>query len=490
MALSLSAVLRHPVVARAAPRWLAARGHDPDVRWVHSSEIYEIAPLLRGGEVLLTTGLGLAGCDQDRRVAYLEGLAERHLAGLFIELGRTLTEMPADLVDAAERLGLPLVALDQVVPFVEITEAVNTLLVDGAVHQLRIADEISRALSAALTRGAGVAELVGLVAAAAGGAALLDASGRTVACAGGLGRHPQQAVVVLAGTAWGLLRVAAGDPTRDETTAVLLDRAPDALALALAREHVTAPIDPAHLLFATLDSPDAAPTAELRRRLLAAGVGLDEAHIVLPVVAEHPQPGVALRVLAQAITAQGWRLCAVDDLLRARALVSVPRARATGAGEELVTGLSTQGRGDPALTVIVGPATRTAAGVARALRAAGRTVDFVRETLGASTIALAESLILDRLVATAPGEVDELLGELLSPVLAWDVAHRSQLLATLEAYLDEGLSKTRTAARLFIGRQTLYQRLARIDALVDRPGTAASVTAYRLAIAAHRLRTG
>ena len=40
------------------------------VRWVHSSEIYEMAPLLSGGELLLTTGLGLAGADAGARRHY------------------------------------------------------------------------------------------------------------------------------------------------------------------------------------------------------------------------------------------------------------------------------------------------------------------------------------------------------------------------------------------------------------------------------------
>jgi purine catabolism regulator len=59
----LSEVLALPVMLRAKPKVLVAPRVDATVRWVHSSEIYEIAPLLRGGELLLTTGLGLEDRD-------------------------------------------------------------------------------------------------------------------------------------------------------------------------------------------------------------------------------------------------------------------------------------------------------------------------------------------------------------------------------------------------------------------------------------------
>ena len=58
MAVTVQDLLDLPVLGEARPEVLV--GGDLDrrpVRWVHTSEIYEIWPLLRGGEVLLTTGL-------------------------------------------------------------------------------------------------------------------------------------------------------------------------------------------------------------------------------------------------------------------------------------------------------------------------------------------------------------------------------------------------------------------------------------------------
>lgn len=54
----------------------------------------------------------------------------------------------------------------------------------------------------------------------------------------------------------------------------------------------------------------------------------------------------------------------------------------------------------------------------------------------------------------------------LGPLLAWEAAHPSDLVRTLEVHLRHGCSPTRTAALLHIGRQSLYQRLERIESLL------------------------
>jgi hypothetical protein len=54
----------------------------------------------------------------------------------------------------------------------------------------------------------------------------------------------------------------------------------------------------------------------------------------------------------------------------------------------------------------------------------------------------------------------------LGPLLAWEAAHPSDLVRTLEVHLRNGCSPTRTASLLHIGRQSLYQRLERIESLL------------------------
>src|SRR3954470_9089936 len=106
MALTLREVLALDALQRAAPEMLVGAGLlDRPVRWVHTSELAEAAYLLRGGELLLTTGLGITGRGAVGEAAYVAALAERGVAALALELGWTFPEAPRALIDACAQHG-------------------------------------------------------------------------------------------------------------------------------------------------------------------------------------------------------------------------------------------------------------------------------------------------------------------------------------------------------------------------------------------------
>ncbi|MFE0338227.1 PucR family transcriptional regulator ligand-binding domain-containing protein, partial [Streptomyces sp. NPDC058955] len=80
------------------------------VRWVHAGEVPNIASLLKGGELLLTTGLGLGTRPAEQR-AFVRRLADRGIAALVVELGPRFARLPATIVETARAAGLPLVQL-------------------------------------------------------------------------------------------------------------------------------------------------------------------------------------------------------------------------------------------------------------------------------------------------------------------------------------------------------------------------------------------
>ncbi|MGR6999624.1 PucR family transcriptional regulator ligand-binding domain-containing protein [Yinghuangia aomiensis] len=74
--------------AAACPRSSAGeRGLSRPVRWVHISELPDAAKLLRGGELILATGIALPE-DREGLQRYVRDLAQVDAAGLVIELGR------------------------------------------------------------------------------------------------------------------------------------------------------------------------------------------------------------------------------------------------------------------------------------------------------------------------------------------------------------------------------------------------------------------
>ena len=166
MSIRLQDVLNHPTLAAADPvvRAAAGRAARTQLRWVHSSEILDIAPLLDGGELLLTGGEALALASEDRRVTYIHQLAERGVAALAIETGVALPSLPSLMVSAAEAAGLPLIELRKVVPFVSVMQAINSSLVSESVSQLRRADEASHAMAVELAHGGSLDRILAVLA--------------------------------------------------------------------------------------------------------------------------------------------------------------------------------------------------------------------------------------------------------------------------------------------------------------------------------------
>lgn len=140
--ITLRDVLALPSVRSANPVVLAGRDQlDTAVRWVHTTELSDIGPLLRSGDLVLTTGIALPE-EPARLAAFAHELAESNVTGLFLELGRRWKEAPEPLVDAFERAGLPLVALRREVRFAAVAQAVGERVVDSQVAQLRDAQRV------------------------------------------------------------------------------------------------------------------------------------------------------------------------------------------------------------------------------------------------------------------------------------------------------------------------------------------------------------
>ncbi|WP_347108766.1 PucR family transcriptional regulator ligand-binding domain-containing protein [Paenarthrobacter sp. S56] len=189
MSLVLAEALAYPTLQAADP---LMRTGSPDalsrpVRWVHSSEVLDIAPLLQGGELLLSGGQALAGVAPARQAEYVRELAARGIAALALETGPALPEIPQAMLDEAETAGLTVLELRQVVPFVRVMQEINSLLVSESVARLQRGDQASHAMAAELAHGGGLDQLLAVLAEkAAAGARLVSPSGMTLGAAGPL----------------------------------------------------------------------------------------------------------------------------------------------------------------------------------------------------------------------------------------------------------------------------------------------------------------
>jgi purine catabolism regulator len=129
------------------------------VRWVHVSELVDIASLLQGSELILTTGIALPATMPELR-RYVATLCEAGATGLVLELGRRYIEAPPELVAACTLRNLPLIVLHREVPFVKVTEAIASLIIRGQDDALRAANEAHQVFTSLCIRGASCEEIV------------------------------------------------------------------------------------------------------------------------------------------------------------------------------------------------------------------------------------------------------------------------------------------------------------------------------------------
>ena len=151
---------------------------DRRVRWVHVSEVGDMSNLLEGGELVLTTGLALL--DQQHRDAYLPGLAAAGAAGVIIELGMHIDELPESVLASGVSLGLPVIVLHRRVRFVDVTEEVHRRIVAEQYAEVDYARRVHETFTALSMRRASLNEIVEVAAAMLGSALVLEDLNRQV----------------------------------------------------------------------------------------------------------------------------------------------------------------------------------------------------------------------------------------------------------------------------------------------------------------------
>ncbi|HEV7908374.1 MAG TPA: PucR family transcriptional regulator ligand-binding domain-containing protein [Pseudonocardiaceae bacterium] len=500
-----------PVIRNSEPRVVAgAAGMQRRVRWVHVAEVADIAHLLRGGELVLTTGIALPD-DPKALTGYVDDLATVGAAGLVVELVRRWNDhIPDALVSAAERHGLPLVTLGQETRFVSVTEAVVALIVNAQLAELRAAEQVHEVFTALTVAGAEPAEVLREVARTSGLPVVLETLGHEVLAYDAAGQDPtelladwpqrSQAVAVSERTAyheeagwlvtvvgargadWGRLVLVSPDqpPHRD---VVVAERAASALAVhrLVARDRESLERQTHRTLLAQLLGQAPQPP-DLAARAAALGVPLERRQLVgvaiRPGSTTSPAPALAtqevLRDLAEATALAARRvtvpaLVGVVDDTSVRALLSLPHQAALEAvlrrfaREVHHTAASTQ-HGLP-VVVAVGTTVSAATEVRRSLGEAAHVAGAALRSTGTRLFHRLDDVRLRGLLHLLREDerVRAFADRELGPLLTRDANQSSRLVELLRCFCEHGGNKSAAAAAAHLSRTAYYQQLARIE---------------------------
>ena len=269
---------------------------------MHVAEVADIAHLLQGGELVLTTGIALPA-DPAGLARYIGELAGVGAAGLVVELVRRWPgALPEALRAAADRCALPLITLAAETPFVAVTEAVAAQIRDAQLAELRAAEHARQAFTALTVAGAGTARVLGEVVRTAGLPVVLETLSGEVLAYDAAGADPAQlldgwrarsravtltqrtaydpaagwlvTIVGSPGEDWARLVLPCGAPPRHQL-AVVAEGAASALAVRRLLARDREPLErQAHRALLTELIAGRAPAAELAVRAAALGVPL------------------------------------------------------------------------------------------------------------------------------------------------------------------------------------------------------------------------
>ncbi|MET7686961.1 PucR family transcriptional regulator ligand-binding domain-containing protein [Streptomyces sp. NPDC005483] len=505
--LTVADVLTLPVLAAGQPQVVTGADLlDRPVRWVHMTELTDPASFLKGGELVLTTGMPLPEEPAGVR-RYANELADVGAAALVIELVRRYHRPPDALVHACETRGLPLVTLAKDVNFLEVTQVVHALILGNQAEEMRRTQRIHEAFTALTLRGAVPEEVIRAAAEMSGHTVVLEnLSHQALICAPCAGtveaalsdwERRSRATpsagrtsvsepggwlvtsVEYQGESWGrvvMLPAPSGRPTPSAfgpTAVTVLERA--AMALTIARVIQPVPWERTaqrNLLRDLVGQRHHSP-ADAAARVAALGLPAKDCGF-MAVLADFPQETDATKseaLLCEELRKQGTQaLVGVLGPTRLGILLSLrPGQPCPPVVEhlsrtvlELAPGATVSAGGEATDLFDVARSFREATRVAEATEP-GRPLPPGRSYHKPSDIGLRRLLFALR----EDIRIQDFTERRLSRLLDHDARHGTDLLTTLRHYLDAAGNKTLAARSGSLSRETVYQRLRSIERILD-----------------------
>ncbi len=459
------------------------------IRWVHASELDDPTPWLRGGELILTTGMGLGPTAAKQR-AYVKRLAAAGVAGLGFGVGFSHGKTPRSLIAASEAIDFPLFEVPYPVPFIAITEAIFTRIVAEQHDTLQRAVDAEHVLTRGVMEGAGLEGLARSLADVTGGWALLmDLHGLPLAAT-------SRAASTRAGRVWEELRDSR--PSGTSFSLSLVDRGHHISVqpvgaqgrieafLAVGKSEQPTQLDRivaghALSLFA-IELATSRAVADAQRKLqgdffdqLATGelsaadarrglarFGFDRSARVVAVALEGAEPeGLANAATDdRARSGGGFLISAHEGGVRLLVPADPPVALATFSASV----------GDR-----VGAPVRAGAGSAVSAHEVGRSLREATYALRVCRLegwphAGFENLGTYRLLLsmTDPDALRAFADSLLTPLDAYDRESRGELIRSLQAFLQHNARWETAAAQLYVHRHTLRYRMRKVEELSGR----------------------
>jgi purine catabolism regulator len=520
--LTIHEALEMPVFASAEV--VAGRaGLDNQLHWVHIVDIPDARyEWQRRGVLLLTAGYGLRD-HLERQAALVPKLVEQGFAGLVLSRGYYFDHTPEVIREAAERLSFPVIETPPDVLFIEITEAVLERIVNRHYSVLQQSNQIHSQLTELVLQGGDLNDLAATLAQVLGRSITIEAPSFHVlanAQYGPIDEARQQSVangrttpevaqrlldagiynqliermgplrlpplpelgmtmerfvspIIVGREIYGYIWILAGDHPLTDLDELAIGHAATVAALILFKEKAVREAEESlrgdFLEQLLRGAGDSAVFSEQARRL---NYRPDQPHQVL-LIHGPPETGSNSRALWEDI--ENWlrpRNAYALLVWRDKHLVLVLESNHNDTGRQAAVEVA-QTLSHPAQRLLIGvgqsyrPAEDEPASIRRSYEEAREAVRIgLAQGRHEGVMAFAELGLLHWLYHLPPEKrAGNTFLKYINDLAAYDDKRDTELVKTLESYLDHGGSLVDTAQALYIHRNTLLHRLERIEQL-------------------------
>ncbi|MBD8025910.1 PucR family transcriptional regulator [Ureibacillus sp. Re31] len=463
------------------------------IKWVHVLEVSNVQKLLKGHELILTTGVSFQHQQEDF-FQFVEGLIEANCAGLCIEYGAYIQKVPEAIIQLADDYHFPIIVFHEEVPFVEITQDLHTLIINHQYSMIAKLENYSQLLHKETLHAQNSEQLLKPLYEYLKIQTIYEIEGKDPIFYPNMAKKQREALlqkksnpnhvtqfltkpIYLFEHTYGELTLYSEEKEITEFELLILDRTITALAQLLLRD-----------LY--VDERKRKEDAKWLEEWLEGAHS--ESEIIQFLLAEWPsfrKTESTVLILSLPRNEKNQQLDRTYFKLNChtvfdkKGFLSFVIERKNDFVFILLNRQDTEsmkGRLEDCLVkfetsnliegqeMAVGKVVKDLTKVHESFKSAQDTLYIIRHVETASHFY--DELYVFHLIYQMQKHTNlkEMMEELLQPLIDFDEKHNGQLVETLEVYMQSNGSKQETAKRLYIVRQTLYHRLRKIESLIGK----------------------
>lgn len=430
-------------------------------------------------ELVVATAATLLATEEEPE-PFVARLDAARVAGVAVRLDRS-DRLPPDILDAANRLSVPVITFPEHAALADVTAAVLDALLAAQRQRLEHVLDIHQRFTRIALAGGDAADVAATLHHLLGHpVAVIDTEGRAtvvpadprldVGAASAI-RHP----IAAGGHDYGEVAVLTDGEALNEDGLIAIERAAMVVAVRLAQASAVAEAEErfAALSLEELIAGHADAATDIAERAMSFGWDLARPRAVLLASIDPPDQGSAPAGALNTIAAAARATLGPDAIVWTRsatiaALVAPTTeepAERRRIAERLRHELDQRLR-SATVSIGVGRRVDTPEGLHRSFVEASRAVDVGRWAKGRHVTEVFDQLGLERLLATTPtDDLAEFVQGAIGPLVAHDRANNTNLVDTLAVWL-ETRNMAEAARRVHVHYNTLKNRLERVEAII------------------------